>query len=668
MLTEASDTYFEPTSPDRITKDNTPNFRLVGDGGSTYLVYAFRVNGDGTVGENVNADGSPVATGVHAGGVDTVVEIPLAEGGYQMRLVNISESGHVSEAIYPPTEADGTYSPDSTWNLSASMHPLVIDTTAPVIPDRAALEAIPGYLVHVEDQDPADPGNVWTREVTSGGRVLPIIISGDAIDVDGKGVITADLITNDNTPTIQIFVEPGSKISVYGMSYFNVFTDTDNDGIITLNPATDKNQGNPIADGTYAMSIKFADTAGNVADPNPMTFNVTIDATRPWWDTEVWLDRASDTGSSDLDYLTKDSTPTLAGTVPADVVRYRLRVGSEVIERHIGDDDFGVLVGDIYHWTYTPTLSNGKHDIYMSAWDRAGNITNTTPRHDGTDIIVHETGELAIFASCTNVSGTYILLGIDYSTSNAYNDATNASAGDNQLHFTYHYADGRIPTSKVVSLALGETDYVALLRTDAGYESVEFKLIDSAGNESGVGVVDIGSGPDGDGYYSTTGVAGSYYDVHETATLNFDLRGSLTDDNHADSTAVDDVKTIRATFSGDLDGDGTADSIMTVDATTSANGDWVLSFAKELAVGDYQLNLSALAADGSEVSLASTTDLTYDFTVLAKSMLTDPADSQILFNEAAENSEPAGAGIPEPGTVDTVTLVDAHVTIEDHVL
>ena len=666
----------DPAYDDRITSDGTPSFRLVGDSGATYLIYAFRVDADGNVTGNVNADGSPVATGVYGDGTDTYVDISLEDGGYQLRLVNISESGHVSEAIYPPTEGDGTYVSDADWDVSSSTHPLIIDTTDPVIPDRAALETIPGYYVHVEDQDTSDPSNAWTQEVTVGGRVLPVIVSGDATDVDGNGVISADLITTDNTPTIQIFVEPGTMIAVSGMGYSSYLTDTDGDGIITLDPSNDRNDGNPYANGTYDLTVRFGDIAGNVSDPNPMTFSVVIDSAGPA--ASIGLDTASDNGTSSVDNVTNDTTPTLSGQVSADAIRYEITIGGLTIERHIGDADFGVLSGDHYVWTYTPdiALANGEYDVAITAWDRAGNATgdglsayhpddpNTVT--DNVPLIIHETGELPLYATCeTNRSGSRIYLDIDFSVSDAYNDDSNAYAGTNELHFTYHFADGTTST-EVVELALGETDYSNSLRTSDGYTSIDFHLVDSAGNVSAEAHVDVSGPVPDDGVYDIDNITGSLLDIPETVDVDFDITGGLHDDNLADALTVDDVETVRATVTGDLDGDGTQDTL-TVDAAVQDDGSWSLHFTQDLAEGNYHLDLSALSADGSEVTLASTVDLGYDFSVLAES-LANPDDPQVLFDEAGENAEAAGADIPDPGTADTVTIDEPHVTIEEHVM
>ncbi|MBI9080930.1 MAG: Ig-like domain repeat protein [Pseudodesulfovibrio sp.] len=662
----------DPAYDDRITSDGTPAFRLYGDSGATYLVYAYHINVDGTVGDNVNADGTPMVTGVYGEAADTYETLDLDDGGYQLRLVNISESGHVSEAIYPPTEADGTYVTSDGWDERASIHPLVIDTVDPEIRDLVA-EGTAGYHVHMEDGTPGDPTDAWTQPVTNNGRTLPIIISGDAADVDGDGVISADLITTDNTPTIQVFVEPGTMIAVSGMGYSSYFTDTDNDGIIELNPSTDRNSGNPYTNGTYNMQVRFGDIAGNISDEaHPMQFSVVIDANGPY--ATIVLEDASDTGTSTSDNLTNDTTPTLSGRVSADALRYEITIGGTTIERHIGDADYGTLVtvdgADYYDWSYTSTLGNGDYNVSIAAWDRAGNMeTDGLNAHHPDDpntvtnnvpLIIHQTGELPLYAGCEeNRSGTRLYLDIDYSVSDAYNDPSNNYAGPNRLFFTYKY-DNAPDSHEIVQMELGETDFSQSIVNDPHLTSLEFYMEDSAGNTSGVGVVDLTSDP-ADGVYTVENIGG-LEDIPETADVEFTLSGSLQDDNLGDSLAASDVETVRATITGDIDGDGTMESL-TQDVAVANDGTWAMNFSHDLATGDFDLDVSALSADGSTVTLASVDYLNYDFSVLQESALAQPDDSQVLF--AADSSAPEP---PAPATVDTITIEIGSVVIEDPTL
>lgn len=663
---------------DGITNDSTPQFRLYGDTGATYLVYAFKVNADGTLGDNVNADGSPMASGIYSEGEDTYVEFPLVDGGYQIRLVNVSESGHVSEAIYPPTEADNTYVVADDWEKRDSVHPLVIDTVAPVIPDQAALETNPDYYVHMQ-ADPNDPTAPWDDPVTVDGHVLPIIISGDATDVDGTGIISADLITRDSKPEIQVFVEPGSMIQVSGMGYSNTpLTDHDNDGVITLNPSEAHNNGNPYANGTYSMDIRFGDIAGNLPDEAAhMQFDVQIDWGQPG--ATIVLATGDDHGTAPRDNVTNETSPTLTGYVTADTVRYSVTVGSTVIERHIGDGDFGTLNDDgtRYTWEYTPTLGNGEYAVSITAWDRAGNVGGNTLAAfnpddpnisiDNVPLIIHDTGELPLYASCeSNRTGSRIYLDIDYSVSDAYNDEDNAYAGANKLFFTYHYTDGS-ESSEVVEMALGETDFSNSLRFSDGYSSIEFYMEDSAGNQSATGTVDIANGPDGDGIYSVTGVTGDLADVPEIVGAEFSLSGQLSDDNLTDNLEVSDVSEIRATINGDIDGDGSEESL-TTRVSVAEDGSWTMNFTQALAADDYTLDLTALSTDGSSVNLASATDLSYEFRVLTEEMqANENAASQVLF-DSAEVTQAAPAAAPDPGDTNTITVEVPNVVIEETIL
>lgn len=680
----------DPAYDDRITNDATPSFRLYGESGSTYLLYAYHVNPDGTVGDNVNADGSPIRSDVHGNGEDTWVTLNLADGGYQLRLVNISESGHVKEAIFPPTQGDGTYVGDDSWDIGGSTHPLVIDTDTPDIQTQAQIDANTAkegdYYAHVMDGDPDDPFNEWSTPVQmSNGQPLPIIVSGDAFDVDGSGIVS-DLITNDSSPTIQVFVEPGTMIAVNGMGYNSYLTDSDNDGIITLDPSNARNDGNPYANGTYDFTIRFGDIAGNVNDTRA-DFSVTIDTSAP--STGIDLVTASDTGSFSVDNLTNDTTPTISGWVGAEAVRYEIRIGNTVIERHLGDADYGTLVNGRYEWTYTPTLENGEYEISTRAWNRSGNAggSSLSAHHPdnpetvthGVPLIVHNSDTLDLYATCEeNRSGTRIYLDIDYSTSDAYNDADNVYAGPNKLLFTFHHTDGST-TTETTDITLGQSDYSMSLRKSDGYSSIEFKLVDSAGNESETATVDIAGGANGEGIYAIDNITGSLDSIPDTAPpapdpvaetteVSVEMSGTLADDNGADDLAVDDISTIRASITGDVDGDGTNETIA-VDTTVADDGSWSFSFRQELAADDYELDLSALKADGSEVALASSNDISYDFSVLTEEIAAAQGEpSQVLFDAETENNEPAPDTDPAPGDVNTVTVDVEPVVVEEHAL
>mgnify|MGYP001798112565 CR=1 FL=1 len=85
----------------------------------------------------------------------------------------------------------------------------------------------------------------------------------------------------------------------------------DGGGAWTL--ATTELDASGLADGAATVSATATDAAGNVS--TPATANVTIDNTAPT-DPAVApdLDAASDTGVSDTDDITSDTTPTVSGT------------------------------------------------------------------------------------------------------------------------------------------------------------------------------------------------------------------------------------------------------------------------------------------------------------------------------------------------------------------
>ncbi len=127
------------------------------------------------------------------------------------------------------------------------------------------------------------------------------------------------------------------------------------------------------------------------------------------------------------------------------------------------------------------------------------------------------------------------------------------------------------------------------------------------------------------------------------------------------------MATIRATITGDIDGDGTSESI-TQNVAVADDHSWALNFSRELAADErYDLDLSALSADGTEISLALNEgdkwDLSYDFQVLTEQMEADAgAASQVIF----EGADEAEASAPPPETEDCVTIDIGEVHVDEY--
>ena len=119
-----------------------------------------------------------------------------------------------------------------------------------------------------------------------------------------------------------------------------------------------------LGEGSHAITAAAMDAAGNAA-PLSAPLVVIIDSIAPAAPSAPDLVAGSDTGSSDIDNLTGDATPTFTGTAEPGVT-VTLKDGATVLATTTAD-----VNGD---WSVTsPALGEGSHAITATATDAAGN-------------------------------------------------------------------------------------------------------------------------------------------------------------------------------------------------------------------------------------------------------------------------------------------------------
>ncbi len=177
------------------------------------------------------------------------------------------------------------------------------------------------------------------------------------LDADSdKGASNSDNITNDSTPTFSGTAEAGSTVELF-------------DGTTSVGTTTANNTGNwtytissALSDGTHNIAAKATDVAGNVGSLSN-ALGITIDTVAPTVSAPD-LAAASDSGNSNTDNITNDTTPTFSGTAEAGSTVKILVDGNEK-----GSE---TAAGGSYNIT-TSTLSEGVHSVTAKATDVAGN-------------------------------------------------------------------------------------------------------------------------------------------------------------------------------------------------------------------------------------------------------------------------------------------------------
>ncbi len=183
----------------------------------------------------------------------------------------------------------------------------------------------------------------------------------DLLASSDSGASDSDNLTNQSKPTFTGTAEKGAKVKVFagGVEIGSAVADATS-GIWQVSSSS------ALADGPHAISATATDAAGNVS-PGSTTLAITIDATAPAKPVKPDLMASSDTGSSDSDKLTNDTTPTLTGTAEVGTTVHVYAGAVEVGSATAGADG---------SWQITATaLTAGVYSFTATATDIAGNTS-----------------------------------------------------------------------------------------------------------------------------------------------------------------------------------------------------------------------------------------------------------------------------------------------------
>ncbi|MEM7725888.1 MAG: Ig-like domain-containing protein, partial [Cyanobacteria bacterium P01_A01_bin.45] len=262
------------------------------------------------------------------------------------------------DGVNPPVTAQVTTDPNGDWTLSGS---------------EVDLSGLNDGPVNVEATSTDPAGNtspIATAPITLDNSIpnTPTIIT----PIEGD-----DMVNGTEAPDVLVegTAEPNSTIDV-----------TFDDGVnppVTAQVTTDPNgdwtlSGNEVDlsglnDGPVNVEVTSTDPAGNTS---PIaTAPITLDSTIPNTPTTPDLETASDTGKSDTDDITSDTTPTFTAPAgsgnPGDTVNLYADgnpVGSATVQP---DGSYSV--------TPDNPLAEGTPDIAVSFTDMAGNKSALSP-------------------------------------------------------------------------------------------------------------------------------------------------------------------------------------------------------------------------------------------------------------------------------------------------
>ena len=184
----------------------------------------------------------------------------------------------------------------------------------------------------------------------------------DLIDISDSGFDATDNITNISSPTLTGTAEPNSFVKLYNHDELIGETIAPDTGNWWLNTT-------PLIDGIYKFTVTTSDIAGNTSQEE-QPFNLIIDKTSPVAPTHLKLTANTDTGTSNSDNITNNSTPTITGLGEAGTL-IKLFNSVELVGETIVKADGA--------WAITLNqLPDGTDNFIATSTDIAGNISTAS--------------------------------------------------------------------------------------------------------------------------------------------------------------------------------------------------------------------------------------------------------------------------------------------------
>jgi hypothetical protein len=294
---------------------------------------------------------------------DTVMDIRIASGAPALsaasdsgyggdQLTNIakptihgSTAPNASVILYEGITVLGSAVADQNGNWSISTTNKLSDGLHTII-----------ALASDSDGHPLPQTGTLFLTIDTGNTTAPAAPVLDA--ASDSGLSSSDLLTNVTHPTVHGSAVAGSVATLFV------------DGKATNVKATANDDGNwsltsgALTDGVHKLTVSIANPAGTVS-PQSAPLTVAIDSKAPPAPAAPVLDALSDSGLSNADRITNDTTPQINGKAEA---------GATVTLFDGGIKVGSALASASGAWSIsTSTLADGKHQLTAVATDAAGN-------------------------------------------------------------------------------------------------------------------------------------------------------------------------------------------------------------------------------------------------------------------------------------------------------
>ncbi|MDX8655874.1 Ig-like domain-containing protein [Salmonella enterica] len=438
------------------------------------------------------------------------------------------------------------------------------------------------HQVYVKVEDIAgNKANSAVFDFTIDTTVSTPVIS--LLSKDDTGV-TGDNLTNIN--------KPGFAISGVDADAHRVVVQVMHNGVSEeielshLNGSWLFTPGNTWADGSYTLTVKVEDKAGNTNYSAPLTVVI---------DTQIAIDGVELVNDSGVkgDNMTNDDRPHFRVTVPTDVNEVRLSIDG-------GNSWVQATPGVAGSWEYIwPTdLADGQYTLTVEATDKAGNTVTKT-----IDFAVDTTLSVPVIvlnsADDTGVQG-------DNMTNSTQPTFALQHIDDDAVRVTVSVEHGGVTTTFDATKGTGGWSFTPTGAWADGDYTLSVSVEDKAGNTSHSASLTV--------TVDTQIAINSIELVNDSGIPNDNLTNNVRP--HFQVTVPTDVNVVRLS----IDGGKTW-----FNATQSATpGVWNYTWPGTVPDGDYTLNVKATDNAGNTVT--ETLHFTIDTTLSTPVIVLDSAD------------------------------------------
>ncbi|EBV1219293.1 Ig-like domain repeat protein, partial [Salmonella enterica subsp. enterica serovar Neunkirchen] len=480
------------------------------------------------------------------------------------------------------------------------------------------------HQVYVKVEDIAgNKANSAVFDFTIDTTVSTPVIS--LLSKDDTGV-TGDNLTNIN--------KPGFAISGVDADAHRVVVQVMHNGVSEeielshLNGSWLFTPGNTWADGSYTLTVKVEDKAGNTNYSAPLTVVI---------DTQIAIDGVELVNDSGVkgDNMTNDDRPHFRVTVPTDVNEVRLSIDG-------GNSWVQATPGVAGSWEYIwPTdLADGQYTLTVEATDKAGNTVTKT-----IDFAVDTTLSVPVIvlnsADDTGVQG-------DNMTNSTQPTFALQHIDDDAVRVTVSVEHGGVTTTFDATKGVGGWSFTPTGAWADGDYTLSVSVEDKAGNTSHSASLTV--------TVDTQIAINSIELVNDSGIPNDNLTNNVRP--HFQVTVPTDVNVVRLSIDG-----GKTWFNATQNATP---GVWDYIWPDDVADGGYTLTVEATDEAGNKTT--QTLDFTIDTTLSVPTLSLDSADDSGIAGDNITNVKTPGFTLNNIDTdVSRVTVEVMHNGIKQEV-